>query len=113
MREKSARARFIIDCATYMSLMRICNFKCAESVGDFPVVICEVVGSLDKKVLNSTVDARIYIGRLYATVDCCTHRCRLLERRRRKVVTGAIENCCHLRNVVTCERINGIEDLSC
>lgn len=63
-----------------MSLMRICNCKCAESVGDFPVVICEVVGSLYKKVLNSTVDARIDIGRLYATVDCCTHRCRLLEK---------------------------------
>lgn len=53
--------------------MRICDCECAEAVSDFPIVISEVVGSLDEEILDSTVDACIDVCCLNAAVNSRAH----------------------------------------
>lgn len=56
-----------------MSLVRICNGECAVTVGDFSIVLGEIVGSLDKEILDCSVDACIDISRLYAAINSRAH----------------------------------------
>lgn len=49
---------------TYVSLMRICDCERAKTISNFSIVISEIVGSLDEKVLDGTVDTFTFINKV-------------------------------------------------